>query len=223
MSELKSNCRNCPAFPSSSFAGVDEEMITKIEGLGTRVKLKAGEEFRFERDGVAGCGCVHGGHLKIQHELRGQERTVRIASPGDLIGFRNWFSSNEYSARAIEAGEVCFFKNEDFEELRKSHVISENIIKALCETLRSSDQHVASLEAFPLRSRVASTLLGLYHKMGRNPYLLIDRVTISEMAGTVPESLARILTEFENENMIERQGRILYLKNLAALESAAAD
>lgn len=224
MSQPKAKCQNCPALSSSCFAGASEETLTKVDQLVTKVELASGQEFTFEIDGQSGCGCVHSGHLKVQTELQGEERAVRIAKPGSLIGLRNWFSESKYSSVALEASEVCFFANGDFEELRReSKEVTENLIKSLCETLRASDQYLASLESLSLRSRVALTLLRLFHKMGSKQHLNIDRVTIAQLAGTVPESLARILTEFESEKMIERRGRSLYIENVAALENVAAD
>lgn len=134
------------------------------------------------------------------------------------------FADNSYFATAMEESQVCFLENTDFENLRKkSKEISENLIQLLCETLRDADQRIASLEAHPLRVRVAATILDLYRKMGRNQHLSADRATIAEMAGTVPESLARVLTEFEGEKVIERRGRSLYICDMAALETVATD
>jgi CRP-like cAMP-binding protein len=84
------------------------------------------------------------------------------------------------------------------------------------------------LSALPVEQRVALTLLKLGEKLGRenDSGLLIDvplsRDELAEMTGTTPETVSRILSQLQNQKIIDSGRQWVTILNRPGLERLAA-
>lgn len=87
------------------------------------------------------------------------------------------------------------------------------------------DQRVAALMNTSVKNRVASALLSLCGKYGASTVegfkldVPISRKSLAMLSGTVPETLARTLTEMEEDKIIRRKKRSLYITDLNKLKN----
>lgn len=175
---------------------------------------------------VWGFYCLQEGHVKISHVEDGRSKTVRIGGPGDILGFglKHAFQAGKRVVHSIGKCRACFIPLAKFETLYgKIPTLNSEMIKMLVRMIEASEKKIVGLATHNVKRRVASILLllnerfGVESEHGSRLDVKIDRKTISELAGTVIESTARVLTELENEGMILRRGRTIYILDLPAL------
>ncbi len=187
--------------------------------------MKEGSSVNFEYEGKEGFYCIQSGHFQINLGVTGSDGILRISGPGDLIGFE---TKNVVFATALVNAKVCLIEREGFQKLQSEvPEISNGIIQALIRIILAKNQRIVGLENHSVKSRVAATLLQLARQFGHSSDLGIlidvkfDRTALAKLSGTVVESLARTLTDLEEEKVIQRDGRRLRVLNLKKLEAAA--
>jgi CRP-like cAMP-binding protein len=150
----------------------------------------------------------------------GKESIVRIASAGDVIGHRSLFTNELYNATAsaLEDSHICFIdKQYIFKLIEKTPSVAINLIQNLSHDLGSAENKIASLSQKNVRERLAELLLSLKETFGvkeANRIRLDIKLTREEMAsliGVANETLIRFLTELKEENIIDQDGKTLYI------------
>ena len=170
-----------------------------------------------------GMFCVHSGKIKILNVNNdGKESIVRLATGGDILGHRALFSNEAYNASAItlEDSIITFFSKEFIFNVIKEHpAIALNIISLLSHTMGTAEIYSTTLVHKNVRERLAGLLFSLIRSYGikeADRIRLDIRLTREEMAamiGTTHETLVRLFTEFRNEEIIEQEGKIIFIIN----------
>lgn len=144
----------------------------------------------------------------------GRELIVKIAHPGDFLGFLALFKEDAYpeSAAALEDSAVKLIPKSDFAALVfGNRDVNARFIKMLASHVAEREQQLIELAYNSVRKRVAGILVQLYDQSGPNVNLL--REDLASLAGTAKETLIRTLTDFKNEGLIDIQdGAISILK-----------
>jgi len=144
----------------------------------------------------------------------GRELIVKIAHPGDFLGFLTLFKEDAYpeSAAALEDSAVKLIPKSDFAALVfGNRDVNARFIKMLASHVAEREQQLIELAYNSVRKRVAGILVQLYDQSGPNVNLL--REDLASLAGTAKETLIRTLTDFKNEGLIDIQdGAISILK-----------
>lgn len=221
----KIGCTRCPAHARSAFAGLAPRKCEELSMAREEKEFSAGEVIEFQSEKEAGFFCLAKGYWKVRFQGAQGERTVRIAGPGDLVGFGECMvSEKKHLAEAIEDSEACFFSRSSFENiLAKDPEVMRHLVLAMCKVMEIKDERIAGLANTSVKARVAAMLLSLSEKFGKaegeglriEP--ILDRKTMASLAGTVPETLARVLTEFEENRIVQRTGRAIYVLDKARL------
>lgn len=225
------DCKNCNSRGDSIFCDLDQYKLGALDRHKTCNLYKKGQTIFHAGTRPVGLYCLKKGKVKIfKTGSDGKEQIVRMAKPGDLIGYRSFLAEEFYSASAItiEDTDVCFIDREDFNSvLLSSEKLSKNLIKLLSRELRESENLIRNMAQKSVKERVAEILLLLKEKFGmdsHDPTLLNASLTREELAnyvGTATETLIRFLSELKEEGIIETQNRKIYILNHAALAEIA--
>ncbi len=220
------HCMHCPAHGKSPFKNLTLDQSSLIDKVRQFKKVSQNQVISHTDNQNAGFYCVLKGYFKISYKCKSGVNTLGISGPGDLLSY---MTSDFYSAEALVDSEVCFFEADAFSSLQKSVPdISTGIILWLVKSIELNDRRVAGLETLSLKNRVASTLLSLMEKFGTSSPMgatieaKIDRQSLACLSGTVVESLARILTELEDDKIILRQGRKICVVDPVQLQILAS-
>ncbi len=156
----------------------------------------------------------------------GKEQIIYVANSGELIGYHAILAAENYpdSAATLEASTIVFIPTEDFiAVLNQSPVFSRLLLSTLSHEFGVLINNISVFAQRPVRERIAIALIILRekYKEGTEPGLPVvinvSRDTIANMTGTTRENVARFLTDFKNEGIIETIGRKILITNIRKL------
>jgi CRP-like cAMP-binding protein len=142
----------------------------------------------------------------------GKEQIVRLAKPGDTMGYRALLSDTRYSASAValEDTKVCFIASEDFNQLiAKNYLVAKDMMRMLSNALADAEVSIAQLATKPVRERLAEALLLLrkvYGKPNEEFTIALSRDDLASLVGTAKETAIRFLSELKDEGVVSTQG-----------------
>lgn len=205
----------------SYFSDTPPQELKELDAIRTVLHFRDGQRAPLRLHGHDGFYYLHRGFVKVICS-RGGETVTRIAGPKDLVGFARWIDrSNLYNAVALSNVTMSFFRDADFRKLQdKSTYLSREVIRWLAHVLVTQERRLFALKSSSAKERVSHTLLILVDQFGNsiggNDSALavpIDRKTLAELSGVVPEVLSRVLKELEDAGAILRSGRVVTVTN----------
>mgnify|MGYP000848145206 CR=1 FL=1 len=162
---------------------------------------------------------------KYKVDNDGREQIIYIYNSGEFFGYSAVLSGQAYgdTAEVIENSVISFITKEDFfNVLDNSAVFSRLLLKCLSHEFSVMANLMAVLSQRTVRERVALSLLILHDKYKinddqREVFITLSRGDLANMVGTVNETLARVLHDFKDENIIWMEGRKIQLVNFSKL------
>lgn len=146
----------------------------------------------------------------------GKENILKLASAGDVLGYQNFLMESGYSATAevIEDTTVCFIDRNYFTQLlSKSADLAFKIIHRLGQELADANNRLSDQLNKPVRQRMSNLLLTLAKTHGRtgNQGIVLDirlsRAEMAAMIGATPETVIRLLSDFQDSGYIQLAGK----------------
>lgn len=231
---IKLDCQTCSSRLFGVLCNLEAPALKECNQHKTTNDYKKGQVIFYEGNQAYGLYCVFAGRVKLYKAgVDGQQQIVRIAGPGDLLGYRSLFAEEPYAATAcvLENATICCIdKNAFFPILSKNPKLALNIIKKLSKELREAEALATSIAHRSVRERMAELLLmlkatyGKPAKKGVRIDLLLSREELAEMIGITQETAIRLLSEFKSDGLIEvREREITVVNTKALLETARID
>lgn len=167
------------------------------------------------------------GKVKIFKDgISGKEQIIRLARPGDFIGFRALFADDYYNAStgAFEDSVVCIINKEQlFKIVSENNLFSLQIIKFLAKELGEAESNIISLTQKHLRGRLAESLLRLADTYGfendeQTIKISLYREDLANLANMTTSNAIKTLYNFRDEKVIELDGKKIKILDYQALE-----
>lgn len=199
------------------FSPLSDEDIQLLEQKRKVTTYKKNQPIFIEGTHPAGVYCIHTGKIKVfTMGESGKEQIIRIASKGDVVGFRAIFSEDVFrlSATALEKCEVSFIKIDTFkEQIHINPVLLQSILKEISKESGERAEFIKTMAQKTVRERLAIILLvleGIY----KEEMINLTREDLANFVGTATETLIRLLRDFKDEELIEVHGRKIKLINV---------
>lgn len=227
MQEFKTNT---PRTHFCMFSELSREQIASLRLQEIDNSYKKGEVLFSEGSYPKALYVVYKGIVKIhKYGVNGKEQITRLASAGDLIGYRSLLNNESYTASATAIEETKLFKipSEAFFNLLKENPdFSMKVIQMLANDLRQSEKQVVNMAQKSVREKIAEALLFLSNKFGVNENTnalnsILTRKEIGDIAGVTTESAIRTISDFNKEEIIGIEGKRILIKDLTKLEREA--
>ncbi|HLE78340.1 MAG TPA: Crp/Fnr family transcriptional regulator [bacterium] len=163
---------------------------------------------------------VESGHIRIfLPTATGEELTVDVAGPGDVVGELALLDGRPRSASAqtVEETAVQVLSREDFlQYLTAAPRLAAALLELLSTRLRQITEYAESLAFLDIHGRVAWALLQLAGRHGVDHQgLEIDfdmtQTELASMVGATRERVNRALASFRIQGLIELRGRKIAL------------
>ncbi len=225
------DCTACSSRVLGVLCNLKELALKECNEHKTTNYYKKGQVIFYEGNQSYGLYCVFSGRVKLfKSGVDGRQQIVRLAGPGDLLGYRSLFAGEAYhaTAEAIEDATVCCIdKTAFFTMLGKNQELAFNVIRKLARDLREAEDKATSIAQRSVRERMAELLLMLVEtygrpsKKGRKIDLHLSREEMAEMIGITQETAIRLLSDFKKEGLVEVKEREITVLDAKALRDLA--
>ncbi|WP_192823461.1 response regulator [Rufibacter sp. LB8] len=207
---------------AASTGGLDQLQQT-IAGLKVRQVKK--DQFLFqEEDTAKGIYLVVSGRFKTSKTADdGRELITGLFSKDEYLGIEAALLSEPYTdnAVAMENSAVCLLTKETVEAfLARFTDIGQKFIQILSQNIREKEARLLHMAYHSVRKRMADVLLTLVKQQpaeNAQECLQVSREDMASMAGMATETVSRILSDFTQEKLILKKGRLIQILDLARL------
>lgn len=162
---------------------------------------------------------IQRGRVKVvAHYVKGQERIIRLAGDGEVLGHRGIGDEPTYTASAIALTEtkVNVIPMQLFlSTLKANNQFCYHFLLFFAEELRVLDQHMRDLMNLDVAQRIAKVILLNMNTFGFSPKdkkklaFTLSRKDIASMADTTYESVIRTLASLQKAGVIQLVGKEL--------------
>lgn len=228
--QFEVGCETCNIRLHSVFHVLDDEQVKSLSLQKSCAVYKKGQ-YIFNEGGIpSGLFCVNSGKIKLSIVgYDGKEQILRLAKAGDILGYRALISNERYhsSAIALEDTSLCIIdKQYFFSQLEQEPKLMLEVARKMSADLKKAEEHIVSLSQKNVRERLAEALLFLKATYGLQEdkstiNVKLSREEIADYIGTSTESCIRLLSEFNQDGIIDLHGKSIKIINLSLLIRAA--
>lgn len=204
------------SFYSQSLENLNS-IVSKNSGLTELKRIISERKVRlFKKDQVIYYDGDKGNGLYLI--LKGRVKTVKLANDGrelmtaihsaeEYLGVNALLSNEAYTdtATTLEDSQLCLIPKDQLDNLLNLYPdIAREFIKLLSNHIRDREEQLLQLAYNSVRKRMADTLVRLHKQQGGD--FKISREDLAAMAGVATETVSRTLTDFKDENLIDKKG-----------------
>lgn len=150
---------------------------------------------------------------------------MRLASEGNILGYRALISGEQYAATAVvmEDATVCSVPRDIFFNLVSTDAkLSTRIMQLLTSELKMAEERIVDIAHKSVKERLAETLLLLVEKFGTKEDgisldIRLTREELANMIGTATESVIRLLADLKKQGLIDLEGKVIKIIDRKAL------
>lgn len=208
-----------------------EKLLNRGDGL-TELKniinerkgrlIKKNQVIYYEGDKAYGLYLVLSGRVKTAKLAEdGRELVTGICGADEYLGIHAFLAGEPYNdtATALEDSVLCLIPADSLDQLLNTYsTVARQFIKLLANNLREKEDQLLQLAYNSVRKRMAEAILRLHKQIGNNEDgFKITREDLAAMAGMATETVSRTLSDFKEENLIEKKGSNIRVLDLARL------
>jgi len=201
------------------------ELKSIIAGRKIR-QIKKKQVLYYEGDHPQGLYLIIDGAIRtFKLAEDGRELMMGLHKADDYIGVNALLLDEAFTetAEAVEDSAICLLPKEAIINLvNKYPDISMQFIKILANNIKEKEDQLLELAYNSVRKRLAQVLVRLSRQLPDPSQFKISRDELASMAGMATETVSRTLSDFKEENLIEKKGshiQILDLNRLAKMKN----
>jgi len=226
--DLKVHCSTCSMRELCLPMGLEPEDLKHVDAaLGARIKLRKGETLYRAGESFTALYAIRIGSLKTTVLAEdGREQVSGYHMLGDIVGL-DGISTDRHGCQAIalEDTDVCVLPFERIEDLARSiPPLQHNLHRLLSKEIARDQNAMLLLGSMRAEERLAVFLLSLADRYKRRGYssteyvLRMTREEIGSYLGLKLETVSRLFSRFQEEGLIQVQGRAVKLLDPTALK-----
>lgn len=211
--------------------GLEPDALRQLDALVTnRIRFKKGEKLYRVGEPFTALFAVRVGSCKTTVLAEdGREQITGYHMLGDIVGLDGIGSERHCcEAVALEDTEVCALPFDRLEELARTVVpLQRNLHQFLSRDIGRDHRMMLLLGSMRADERLAVFLLNLsdrYRQRGYSSTEIVLRMTREEIGsylGLKLETVSRLFSRFQEEGLLQAQGRVLKLLDLPGLKQLA--
>ncbi|MCC7325280.1 MAG: fumarate/nitrate reduction transcriptional regulator Fnr [Burkholderiales bacterium] len=229
--DLRAHCSSCSmrelCLPFGLGSGEIEQLFAII---GSRVKLRKGEALFRNGAAFSALFAIRLGSMKTTMlSDDGREQIAGYHMPGDILGLDGISSGrHECEAIALEDTETCLIPFERLEEVaREIPALQHSLHRVVGREIGQDHRQLLLLGSMRAEERLAAFLLSLSERYRRRGYsstefvLRMTREEIGSFLGLKLETVSRLFSRFQEEGLVQVQGRAVKIVDLPTLKKLA--
>jgi len=189
-------------------------------------QIKKRQVVYYEGDTVNGIYLVISGSVKtFKVADDGRELLTGIYGTDEYFGVAALLANENYheTSEAMEDTSLCLLPKDFLEPLlNKYPAVAAQFIKLLANNVLVKEEQLLQLAYHSVRKRMAEVLLRLSTNKdagANNRTISMSRDNLASMAGMATETVSRILSDFKDEELIERKGSQILILDYLKLHS----
>lgn len=220
---IKVNCIDCK-LKSEPFQQLTEGQMHRVDERRSELSFKKDELLNKQGMFMTHIIFIRKGFVKLYLENDDGITILGIAKPGSFIGLQALYGESvfPFSAVAITDTEVCMKDINVFRELVLENTgFARGIIEILNADLIQAYRRMSSLSTKQVNSRFAELLLFMHNVLYQaNPFrLTISNKDIADLISTSPESISRLISDFNDQGIISSKGKTIEIMDIHKLET----
>ncbi|NOX33575.1 MAG: Crp/Fnr family transcriptional regulator [Deltaproteobacteria bacterium] len=205
------------------FSGLSDEHLEKISSISSTLIFDKGEMIFHEGDRGDGFYMVEKGKIKVfKLSYEGKEQILHIYGPGHTFGEVPVFEGKNFpaSSMALEKSIIIFLPRDKFVTvITETPGLGMNLLADLSRRLREFTIQIENLSLKEVPARLAAyiTTLSKEQENEKQVILPISKAQLSNLIGTTPETVSRILKKMMSSSFIEVKTKTIIIKDLEGL------
>lgn len=210
-------CGACDFYADSVWKPVASCSVSILSRGFSRKNLGIGHPLYHQEDENRGVFCVSKGLIALRtNHHNGSSTLLRLAYPGDIIGFRSFLENRPHrtEARALLASRVCTVARRDAQQVVQGNpsILARLASRCISEIDRNHDRIIAAATTSN-KQRLTDILLRLMKVHGEpvgerlRMQLPLSRSDLADLIGVQPETMSRLFTRIRTDGDIQVSGR----------------
>lgn len=232
LTELRSattRCPDCPIRKKALFQVVSDNYLEDAEKHRTaQYKLPARGHLYYENQPASMAFTLYDGWLMLyRNDSDGSRQGLRVALPGDFVGYVPDAATYSHSALAVTDVIACGFRQPDLQAMIDTHMsIGRQITSIQAHYLTSCETNVLGLGRKSAEQRIAHTFADLYHRLDQRgevdreassmPFPLTQEM-LGELTGLTPVHTNRVLRRLRLDGILRAERQRVEILDLEKL------
>ncbi|NLD13783.1 MAG: fumarate/nitrate reduction transcriptional regulator Fnr [Gammaproteobacteria bacterium] len=223
----QAHCKDCSLAALCLPLSLDLSDLNALDAIVKRSRpLKKGEFLFRQSDTFNSVYAVRSGSLKTFNITDcGEEQITGFHLPSEFVGL-SAMDTEQYpvSAIALETTSICEIPFERLDELSVNlPQLRRQLMRIMSREIRDEQQMLLLLSKKNADERIATFLINLsarFRARGYSPYqfrLAMSRNEIGNYLGLAVETVSRVFTRFQQNNLLKAEGKEIHLLNLIEL------
>jgi CRP/FNR family transcriptional regulator len=212
LKDIKVACRECSLNEICLPVGVGPDDLERLDAIIDRKRpLSRGDHLFRNGDRFQSLYAVRSGSLKTYAtSADGQEQVMGFLLPGELVGLDAIADGHHpLSAKTLETTSVCEIPFTQLESLSgQLPGLQHELLRVMSQEIRDDEQNMVVLGQKSAEERLAAFLIGLSNRFRRRGFspnefnLSMSRGDIGNYLGLALETVSRLFTRFQNEELL---------------------
>jgi len=233
INKIKVACQNCSLHELCLPLGLEGEDLNKLEDIIKRSHpLKKNQVMFHQGDHFQSVFAVRAGSVKTYSVTDdGSEQITGFYMPGELVGL-DAISDEQHpcTAKALETTSYCEIPFSQLEHLSgELPSLRRQFLKIMSKEITHDANLLMLLGKKTAEERLASLLLSLSSRLQKRGFsstefnLSMSRNDIANYLGLAVETISRLLTRFQEQNLIKVEGKFIQLLDMNLLKAMVSD
>ena len=220
-SDLDHPCGKCAFYQNSVWQPVKAGAMAVLTHGFTRKPLAPDQVLFAQGDENQGVFCVSAGLIAVRtHHANGSSTLLKLAYPGDVIGFRSFLTTmpHKTEARALLPSRVCIVALPDANQVvQDSSAVLARLTARCIHEINQSHERIIASATVSNKQRLSDLLLRLMKTHGvrvgeqMQMHLPVSRSDLADLIGVQPETMSRLFTRLKEEGSFTVSGRHIQL------------
>lgn len=210
-------CGTCDFYNDSVWQPVASCSVSVLSRGFSRKSLNKGQTLYYQADENQGVFCLSKGLIALRtYHQNGSSTLLRLAYPGDIIGFRSFLENRPHrtEARALLSSRVCTVARRDARQVVQGNpaILARLASRCVAEIDRNHDRIIAAATTSN-KQRLNDILLRLMKAHGertgecQHMQLPLSRSDLADLLGVQTETVSRLFKRIQADGVFHVSGR----------------
>ena len=225
-------CGKCAFYKDSVWQPVEPGSVSVLSNGFSRRELEEGQLVFGQDEENRGVFCVSRGLVALRtRHADGASTLLRLAYPGDVIGFRSFLGSGRHQteARTLLPSRICTVARRDaFRVIQGNFSVLKGLVSRCIAEIDRGHERIIAAATVSNKQRLADLLLRLMENHGERVgdhvrmRLPLSRSDLANLLGVQPETMSRLVKRLARDGCFVFSGREVQIPVASFCEEVAS-